>query len=65
MALQKQLAEMDNTYRYATLGEQGRQFNAGLGEQGRQFNERSDFDWTQLEALLNRQAYLDAMGSGA
>ena len=52
-ALQRELANLDNTYRYAALG-----------EQGRQFNEQSDLSWTQLEALLNRQSLLDALGQG-
>ena len=52
-ALQRELANLDTQYRYAALG-----------EQGRQFNERSDLDWTQLEAILNRQAMLDALGQG-
>lgn len=37
--LQMQIAQMDNQLRYATLGEQGRQFDAGLGENRRQFDD--------------------------
>ena len=39
-ALQLQIAQMDNKLRYATLGEQGRQFDLGFGENKRQFNDQ-------------------------
>lgn len=51
LALQKQLAEMDNTYRYSALGQQ----------QG-QFEDRTAFDYASLRAELDRQAILQAMG---
>lgn len=53
-ALQRELASMDNQYRYSALNENARQSNNQLG-----------FNYDQLQAVLDRQALLDAMGGGA
>ena len=51
LALQRQLADLDNKYRYASLGQQ----------QG-QFEDRTAYDYAQLEAEMNRQALLAGLG---
>lgn len=50
LALQKQLADLDNQFRYASLGQQ----------QG-QFEDTTAFNYANLQAELNRQALLSAM----
>lgn len=49
-ALQTQLANLDQQYRYAALG-----------ENSRQFDDTKAFDWTRWQADQNRQALLDGM----
>ncbi len=53
-ALQLQLANLDNQFRYASLSENARQANNNLG-----------FNYDQLSTIANRQALLDALGGGA
>lgn len=48
--LQKQLADMDQQYRYASLG-----------ENSRQFDDTKAFDWTRWQTDQNRLALLDGM----
>ena len=43
-ALQLQIAQMDNQLRYATLSQQGRQFDANLGENRRQFDDQLGYN---------------------
>lgn len=52
-AIQKQLAELDNSYRYAALGQNQRQFEDQYG-----------LNLAQLQEQANRNALLTALGGG-
>ena len=43
---------------YAQLGEQGRQFDRSLGRRETEWDDRLGFDWAEMLARMNRDAYL-------
>ena len=60
--LTKQLADLDNQYRYAQLGQQESQFGRSLGQQQGQFNDTYGLQRQQMIDAANRAAYLAALG---
>jgi hypothetical protein len=60
-SIQQQLAQLDNTYRYAQLGQQNNQFYSQLQQQQNQFNDNYGLNKAQLEADMNRNAILAAL----
>lgn len=57
-AIQEKLAALEQQYRYAALGENGRQFDAGLGEHSREFDDSQVFNWADWQQRQNRDALL-------
>ena len=62
--LQQQLADLDNKYRYASLGQQESQFGRNLGFQQGQWNDQYGFNLAQFKAQQDREQLLAALGGG-
>lgn len=59
--LQQQLADLDNKYRYASLGQQESQFGRNLGFQQGQWNDQYGLNLAEFKAKQDRDALIAAL----
>lgn len=61
MSLTSELANIDNQFKYAQLGQQGNQFDKSLAQSGQQFNDNLGFNIADREAYWNNAALNNLM----